>query len=357
MQLVNTNKAPLGVWTSFGVVFDTEGTTFPGTVQAILGTLPASDLRDLNKIHRPGKIGCMKIGAFELVEPLPEMHEPHVLAIVRPWVNVGRVGTLVLARLEHHFGANTLGKLDRPGYFYDFTRYRPRSRFVEGRRETLIPNSTISLARTEESQDFLLFNLREPHAHGEDYVDSIVELLKTLGVTRYSLIGGMYDVVPHTRPLLVSGASSTDKTAEEAKKARVQETTYQGPTSITSLITQEARKLSIEHMSFVVHLPQYVQLDEDYAGAARLMELLCSMYGLPPHLVDQERGQKQYGELTAAVERNPELKAVLQQLESQYDSRQVQSQEPTTPPTPLSPEVEKFLQELGERSDTDTETE
>ena len=183
---------------------------------------------------------------------------------------------------------------------------------------------------------------------GEDFVDSILELLKTFGVKRYSLIGGMYDIVPHTRPLLVSGAASGPQAAEEAKRVRLQESNYQGPTSITAMITMEAHKLGIEHMSFVVHLPQYVQLEEDYAGTARLTELVCSIYHLPSHLADQERGQRQYQELTSAVERNPELQGVLQQLEAQYDARQGPSEEEAPP---LSPEVEKFLLELDQRPD------
>ena len=290
----------------------------------------------------------MRIGAFEIKEPLPELREPHALTILRPWVNVGRVGALVLARLERHFAAQELGEMVRPGQFFDFTRYRPRSRLVAGRREMIIPNSTLSYAKREEKPDFLFFNLREPHAFGEDYVDSIVEILKTFGVKRYCLIGGMYDVVPHTRPLLVSGSAGGPEATEEAKRVRVQASSYQGPTSITSLITQEALKLGVEHLTFVVHLPQYVQLEEDYAGAARLMELLCSIYQLPSHLPDEERGLRQYQELTNAVERKPELKGVLQQLESQYDARQGPQEEPVPP---LSPEVEKFLLELDQKAD------
>ena len=280
---------------------------------------------------------------------MPELQEPHVLAILRPWVNVGRVGTQVLSRLERHFGSQGLGELVRPGQFLDFTRYRPRSRMVSGRREMTIPNSTISYARREEGPDFLFFNMREPHAFGEDYVDSIIEILKTFGVKRYCLIGGMYDIVPHTRPLLVSGATGGQQASEEARRVNVRESNYQGPTSVTSLITQESLKLGIEHMTFIVHLPQYVQLEEDYAGAARLMDLLCSIYNLPPRLVDNERATRQYQELTAAVERNSELKGVLKQLEDQYDASQ-QSQE-EEPPPPLSPEVERFLQELDQRTD------
>ena len=290
----------------------------------------------------------MRIGAFDLKEPLPQLKEPHALALVRPWVNVGRVGTILLARLERHFGARELGKLERPGRFFDFTRYRPRSRLVSGRRQVTIPNSTISYAQREEKPDFLFLNLREPHAFGEEYVDSVLEVLKTFGVKRYCLAGGMYDIVPHTRPLIISGSFGGQEAAEEAERIGLQSSNYQGPTSITSLITVEGLKLGIEHLTFLVHLPQYVRLDEDYAGAARLMEVLCSIYQFPAHLVDKDRGQKQYGDLTSAVDRTPELRAVLQQLEVQYDSREgTRNQEPT----PLPPEVEKFLRELDQKAD------
>jgi hypothetical protein len=290
----------------------------------------------------------MRLGAFELKEPIPELNEPHVIAILRPWVNVGRVGTLVLGRLERHFGSQELGQLARPGEFFDFTRYRPRSRVIDDRREMTIPNSVLSYVRREEAPDLLLFNLREPHAAGEDYVDSLLEVLKALGVRRYCLVGGMYDVVPHTRPLLVSGTAGGAEATQLARSMQVQESNYQGPTSITTLITQEALKLGIEHLSFVVHLPQYVQLDEDYAGAARLMQLLCSIYRFPPHLADEERGQRQYGELNLAMKRNPELMSVLAQLEAQYDQRQKPVEDE---PPPLSPEVERFLRELGSREE------
>ena len=97
----------------------------------------------------------------------------------------------------------------------------------------------------------------------------------------------------------------------------------------------------------MVHLPQYVQLEEDYAGVARLMEMVCSLYNLPQHLADKERGERQYRELTSAVQRNPELQDILSQLERQYDSRAKREAEDEVLP-PLSPEVERFLREVGD---------
>ena len=101
----------------------------------------------------------MQIGAFELNEPLPELREPHVFAMVRPWVDVGSVGTLTLNRLERFMGSKELGRLSRPGTFFDFTRYRPNMRLVDGKREVKIPNSIIRYAQTENGHDFLFFHL------------------------------------------------------------------------------------------------------------------------------------------------------------------------------------------------------
>ncbi len=51
----------------------------------------------------------MRVGAFEISEPVPELKEPHVLAVLQPWIDVGNVGTLVLSRLESEFNAFETG--------------------------------------------------------------------------------------------------------------------------------------------------------------------------------------------------------------------------------------------------------
>ena len=283
------------------------------------------------------------MGAFEIDEPVPELRQPHALVTLRPWVDVGRVGRQTLIRLERHMNAQEFGKLARPGNFYDFTRYRPRVMNVGVERRITIPNTTVLYARREEPPDFLFFHLLEPHAFGEDYVDSVLEVLKYFQVGRYTQIGGVSDAVPHTRPLMVTGIVLE----EEGKRFGIMHSNYQGPTSITYLINQEAPKLEIETMSFLVRLPQYTQLDEDYAGVARLLEILSDLYNLPSQLIDSERGQRQYQRIDAAVDRNPQAKNLVQQLEATYDARALEAQEAGT--APLSPEVERFLLEMDKR--------
>src|SRR5687767_13957678 len=105
----------------------------------------------------------MDIGAFTLNEPLPELHDPHALVMLRPWVDVGSVGAMVLTELQKAFDAQPLGQLARPGRFFDFTRYRPMSFFKDGQRQIEIPNSFLWYAkRPEVDHDLIFLRLLEP---------------------------------------------------------------------------------------------------------------------------------------------------------------------------------------------------
>ena len=305
----------------------------------------------------------MQIGAFELNEPLPELRDPHVFAMIRPWVDVGSVGTLTLNRLERFMGSKELGRLSRPGTFFDFTRYRPNMRLVDGKREVKIPNSIIRYAITDDGPDYLFLHLMEPHSNGEDYTDSILEVVNHFDVKRYCRLGAMYDAVPHTRPLLVTGNLGDVPQNRPVPNFKVRQSTYQGPTTIMNLLSEGVEKADIESINFMVHLPQYVQLEEDYAGTSRMIEVLSSVYNnIPADLAPIRRGQRQYRELNSTLERNTELKTLIQQMEAYYDAQldseetsAADSKETPTSTTQLSPEIEQFLSELGGRLDSEPE--
>ncbi len=289
----------------------------------------------------------MKLGAFELGESLPELKEPHALVMLQPWVDVGSVGTLTLSWLEALFQAQEVAKLARPGDFFDFTRYRPTIYIKEGQRHVAIPNTYVTYGKQENGKDFLFFHLLEPHSHSEVYIESILRLLAKFKVKRYCTIGSMYDFVPHTRPLLVTGRASGEMAEHELANLGIEASDYQGPTAITTLIVQRAPSLGSETMSLMVHLPQYTQMENDYMGASRMMEVLGFIYGFPPEKTYLNMAEQQLKEIGTALEKNSQLKTVVEQLEARYDT---QAREKIIGETPqLSPEVERFLTEIEKR--------
>ena len=287
----------------------------------------------------------MKIGQFEFSEPVPDIKESHVLAVLRPWIDVGGVGTLSLSRLERHLRAKEIGRLESPGRFYDFTRYRPRSLMNEGKREFNVPNTIIRHAQMSEGPDLLLVHLLEPHLYGEEYVETMLEVFEYLGVKKYSLVGAMYDMVPHTRPLIVSGVGVGSSIDEENLRMNVKTSNYEGPTTITYLIGQGAAKKGMDTRIYVVHLPQYFQVEEDLSGTARLVEILCRQYNLPDRLIESDRGKDQYQSLQKMFEEESEVSNLLLRLEEKYDK---DNQESEISLGPLSQDIEEFLKSFDE---------
>jgi proteasome assembly chaperone (PAC2) family protein len=291
----------------------------------------------------------MRIRAFKLHEPVPQLLQPHAVAVLTPWIDVGNVGTLTLSSLESYLKAMQFAEIARPGNFFDFTRYRPTLYTKEGQREVHVPNTFITCAKTNRDHDFLFLHLLEPHMLAEAYVDSVFQLLKSLGVRRYCFIGSMYDMVPYTRPLLVTGTASNLRLQKELEVANAIPSDYEGPTTIAYLISQLASKAGMETLSLIVHLPTYLVMENDYRGKKRLMEVLSFLYDLPLAEEDADKAKAQQEQVSQVadqyVQQEPSYKIILNQLEAYYDSRVGKRTEETK----LSPEVEKFLRDLGKR--------
>jgi len=290
----------------------------------------------------------MRLGAFELDEPVPELIEPHALVMLDPWIDVGSVGTLTLNWVEKELDAEDLGRIARPGNYFDFTRYRPTVYYEEGRRQVAVPNTYITYGHTSAGTDLLLVHMLEPHIHSDSYIESMVRLLGRFGVRRYVLLGSMYDYVPHTAPLMVTGSASGGEAARELERLGIGGSKYEGPTTITTLISQRAPELNMETMTLIVHLPQYTQLDEDYTGAVRLMDIVSDLYGLSPDSEYYDKARQQLVEIEQALAKNPQLKGIVKELESQYQSGPTAGKPEERPPK-MSPEVERFLSEMEKR--------
>ena len=246
----------------------------------------------------------MKIGAFKISKDLPEINKPIAIAMLKPWIDVGRVGSLSISQLCKSLNAIEIARLSEPGMFFDFTRYRPYMKLVKDKKILEIPNTIIYYAKDNNSgNNYLFLKIREPHMFGENYAKSITQVLTHFEVSEYCRIGGMYDSVPHTRPIIVTG-TLTDKQAKLTEGlVSPRRNTYQGPTSIVNLVAEMATSKDMLTTSLMAHLPQYAQLDEDHMATYRLMQVLSSLYGFSNTFYDPEIGEKQYEDLDLAIEK------------------------------------------------------
>ena len=281
----------------------------------------------------------MNIEEFDLNIPISSYKNSHFISILRPWINVGNVGHNAISRLVKIFELEELGKLNKPSKYYDLTRYRPEILNDNGERRIRIPNSVIFGKRVPSDQNIFLIYMLEPHAFAEDFNEAIIDLINKLDGKRYISIGGMFDSVPHTKPLPVTGSYKGWIPPSPLDETLKSNSSYVGPTSMTSQLSQILnKKLSIETLSLMVHIPLYIKLEDDYLATYRLLETLSKIYNFDKNLPELEKGEKQYKDIHKNLINNSQVSEMIKQFEEEnkYSEDKLD----------LSPEIENFLKDL-----------
>jgi predicted ATP-grasp superfamily ATP-dependent carboligase len=220
-----------------------------------------------------------------------------------------------------------------------------------GERHVAVPNTFLRHARSPSGSDWLFLHALEPHSHGEDYVDGVLGLMRHFGVRQYTLAGSMYAPVPHTRPPVVSGGAAADHLRERLHSVGVKESSYEGPTTILATLPQIASGEGIETASVIVQLPAYIQLERDYCGSLTLLELLSRLHSFDVDLTSlRADSERQRQAMEESVAQNPQLQAMVAELERAYDSEHTRQEHQEEEDVPrLSPELEGFLKDIETR--------
>ena len=276
---------------------------------------------------------------FDLNIPISSYKDSHFITILRPWINVGNVGHNAISRLVKVFDLEELGKLRRPSKYYDMTRYRPEILNDNGKRKIRIPNSVVFGKRLPSEKNIFLIYMLEPHSFAEDFNEAIIDLIKKLDGKRYISIGGMFDSVPHTKPLPVTGSYKGWIPPSPLDESLKSSSNYQGPTSMTSQLSQFLyEKLSIETLSLMVHIPLYIKLEDDFLATYRLLEILSKIYEFDTNLPEKEKGESQYKDIHKNLANNNQVSDMIKQFEKENKYQEDKLD--------LPPEIENFLKDL-----------
>ena len=100
----------------------------------------------------------------------------------------------------------------------------------------------------------------------------------------------------------------------------------------------------------MAHIPQYIQLDNDYFASAKILNALAEIYDLDKSIADNSFGETQYNDFTESLKFNTELSKLVKALEKYYDSnysdyetKQIENE------SPMSDELEDFLDNISSK--------
>lgn len=201
---------------------------------------------------------------------------------------------------------------------FDYRSRRPQISFDENRFSKL-EGPDLHLYEVEDAlgTSFLLLTGDEPDFMWEKVVQTVVDLVDHLNVRLVVMLDAMGLPAPHTRPLGVTAHGNRPDLIEGISTWSPQARMEAGLAQILELRLDEAER---DVVGYTIHVPHYLASGRypqvavaalEYAGAAGDLILPTDSLRSAARSVEQD--------VTQQISKNPQIGAVIQQLEENFD--------------------------------------
>ncbi|OFW67249.1 MAG: hypothetical protein A2Z12_05915 [Actinobacteria bacterium RBG_16_68_21] len=264
-----------------------------------------------------------------------ELVAPALIVAFEGWVSAGSAGTATAAHLAGDGDVVVRFESDR---LYDYRVNRPILEFADGIIQEIEWPETVIRLRDGGARDLLVLSGPEPNWNWQGFADAVADVAGDLGVVEQVSLGGIPWAAPHTRPtILTSTASRPDLLGGDANypagPLRV-------PASAASVIERAVAGRGIPAVGFWARVPHYVG-GVYYPAVVALTEQVARHLGVEiplGSLLDDAAAQRR--QLDSAVEEQPAIAQVVEQLETIYDAAgEVATGEE------IAVEIERFLRD------------
>lgn len=280
-----------------------------------------------------------------LLQDLPELRRPVLLAAFRGWNDAGEAASGAMEVLASELDAKPFAEVDAEEYF-DFQVARPVVRFTDaGDRALEWPVNRFSWARLPGAdRDVVLLDGTEPNLRWRRFTTGVVDLARRLEVETLVTLGALQVDVPHTRAVPITGVATDD---DLAGRLGLQRSRYEGPTGITGVLNHNATAAGLRAMSLWAGIPHYLAGTAYHPGSLALAERILSLLevdlrldGLARQAVEQ---REEIGQLVAEDE---DLAEYVGELETRSDDTDADGL-PGAPVSAddLAAEVERYLRD------------
>jgi len=254
----------------------------------------------------------------------PELNRPYLVAGFEGWPDAGKVSTGVVGYLRDKLKAQMFAEI-KPDDFYIYQApgvelLRPTASIEEGLvRQLDMPSACFWAWHNDQVEhDLVLLLGVEPHLRWNEFADSVLDLAEELGVERLFTVGGVHNWVPHTIEPVVSIVANDPELARELGKHGMDATTYEGPSSVHTLLLLSAGNRGLKAASLWGHAPFYIQVPNTKVCYG-VLKVLSDMLHTDFDLEESRRAAEKLDEqVNSAMEQTPELKEYVRRLEEQY---------------------------------------
>jgi len=215
---------------------------------------------------------------------IPQLQDPWMVAAFEGWNDAADAASGTVDHLIEEWDAELILELD-PEDYYDFQVHRPQVRSGEdGERLIIWPAPMIYLARPPRSvRDVLLMRAPEPNFAWKAFCSTVIGMAKLAGVKELVTLGALLADSPHTRPVPVSGSTTSPALME---RMSLQPSRYSGPVGITTILNDMASREGIAAASLWAAVPHYVAHPPCPKATLALLGRLEDLLDIPVEVED-----------------------------------------------------------------------
>jgi len=276
---------------------------------------------------------------------VPDLKLEHLVISLAGWPDAAEAATNTVKYMLRNLGAKKFAEID-PEEFFVFTRERPRSsRTKDGRRRVHWPANEFHFwPGPEGAQDkgIMFFLGIEPNLKWRTFANIVADMAEKYQVQSVVHLGALLDAVPHSREVRLTGSSTQLDLQKVLDSVKVSTSKYQGPTGITSAISEACTDRGMGYASLWGHTSHYLQAAPNYRVSHSLAEAVVKLLSLPVDLSELASAANKFdGEVEQAIAKDDQIQEYVKKLETRYDEATPTSEIPD--PAEMVHELEQFL--------------
>ncbi|HBY56640.1 MAG TPA: hypothetical protein DEG96_02070 [Candidatus Atribacteria bacterium] len=255
----------------------------------------------------------------------PSLKNPRMIMGFSGWMDGGDVSTGTIQYLKFTLQAKKFAQIESqkfyifnfPGAMSETAQFRPYTKIQEGLiTDFQYPQNEFFY---DEKNNLVLFSGKEPNINWDEYANCIFKITEKFGVKEIYFVGSVAGPIPHTRGIRIFCSVSGEKQKAKLKEIGIRFTNYEGPASITTLLTKFSSEKGVEMANFIAEIPIYIQTRNPKAIKAvieKLTQLLKIDINFTDLSIKSTHFEKRIDEL---VHKQPLLAAQIKRLEENYD--------------------------------------
>ncbi len=272
--------------------------------------------------------------------------KPILLAAFRGMFDAGGAATGALEYLVERSGQADELAVVNCETFLNFQEVRPEVRFDEaGDRVISWPDTVVHLLRTPGARDLVIMVGDEPHVRWRSFAENVSSVVAATGAELIITVGAYVTMVPHTRPMPVTGSTAS---VDLAKRLNLGAPSYQGPTGIVGVLAERLDSGNVPNASLRVGVPHYVPSPPSPKATRALLRRIQQLTGIATGYEELDSDVNDWmTRVDEAVESDEDNVAYVRRLEEQVDS----DEDSLPSGDDLAGELEAFLRENADSDD------